>query len=275
MKTFALAVSIFAIGAQTASAADMAVKARPIPVAATYNWTGCYIGGNIGSKWAQTSDAVNIPRADGPGFFTGAQFLDLGNASSDTLIGGGQIGCNWQTGSVVFGVEGDADAQRWKRSRTITGVLPPLFAPGDIYELRSDWQASLRGRVGYAWDRTLLYATGGVAFTDVRAYTNWIPVVTGNITFPGVITSQTKTLVGATVGAGVERAVTDNFTVGIEGRYTWYGTQRFNSGLLPTSVITLTTFTMASTYRDVRVETGEVMLKANWKFNSGPLVARY
>ena len=87
-----------------------------------------------------------------------------------------------------------------------------------------------------------------------------------------MITSETKNLVGGTIGAGVEHAVTDNFTVGIEGRYTWYGTQTFSAGLLPTSTPLAAAaaaigFTSAPTSRDVRVETGEVMLKANWKFN--------
>ena len=171
----ASAVSLGGIGA--ASAADMAVKARPLPVVVAYNWTGCYIGGNLGGKWARTGDVVNVPAATGiNGPTTLASTLDLGSANSDTFIGGGQIGCNWQTGRLVLGIEGDADAQNWKRSQVIGGVLPALFVPGDTFELRSTWQASIRGRIGYAWDRTLLYATGGVAFTDVTANTNWIPV---------------------------------------------------------------------------------------------------
>jgi outer membrane immunogenic protein len=264
-------VSLGIGGLGAASAADLPLKARPLPVVAAYNWTGCYIGANVGGKWARTGDVVNIPAtAASP-----ASTLDLGRDTSDTFIGGGQVGCNWQTGKVVFGIEGDADAQRWRRTQVLAGVLPPLFVPGDIFQLTSTWQASIRGRIGYAWDRTLLYATGGVAFTDVNAFTNWIP--TG--IFPGTITSQTKTLVGATVGAGVEYAFTDNFTVGVEGRYTWYGSQTFNAGLLSTAfvpgILAPGGFFFAPTTRSVNVETAEVMLKANWKFNSGPVVARY
>src|ERR1700737_2012867 len=212
MKTLLLGVAaLLALSGAPALAADMPLKARPMvgPVVA-YNWTGCYIGGNVGGKWARTSDVVNIPAATGLAGPTTASFLDLGSADSSTFLGGGQVGCNWQSGSVVFGIEGDAEGQRWRRTEVIAGRLPALFVPGDTFEIRSDWQASVRGRIGYAWDRTLLYATGGVRFTDVSAYTNWIPVGV----FPGVITSQTKTLVGATVGAGVEHAFTDNFTVG-------------------------------------------------------------
>lgn len=257
-------VSLTGLGA--ASAADMAVKARPPVPVPVYNWTGCYIGGSVGGKFVSTGDNVFIPATP----LTAASSLDLGRRDSDTWIAGGQIGCNYQTGRWVFGIEGDAHAQRWSRSQTIAGVLPALFVPGDIYELRSDWQASARGRVGYAWDRTMLYATGGVAFTEVRAYSNWIAAGI----FPATIANDTKTLVGGTIGIGVEHAVTDNFTVGVEGRYSYYGNHRFDAGLLTTFIVGAAATTAAS-YRDVRVETGEVMLKANWKFNSAPLVARY
>ncbi len=170
----------------------------------------------------------------------------------------------------MWGIEGDAHAQRWSRGVTIAGVLPPLFVPGDIFELRSDWQASVRGRIGYAWNRTMLYATGGVAFTEVRAYSNWIAAGI----FPATIAYDTQTLVGGTIGVGVEHAVTDNFTVGVEGRYSYYGNHRFDAGSVTTFIVGAAA-TNALTYRDVRVETGEVLLKANWKFGPGAVVAKY
>ena len=81
---------------------------------------------------------------------------------------------------------------------------------------------------------------------------------------------------GATIGAGVEHAVTNNFTLGLEGRYSWYGTQRFNAGLLPTATALVAVgFTTSPTYRDVRVETGEILFKANWKFGPTAVVAKY
>lgn len=266
----AILVSVGGLG--MASAADMAVKARPM-VVPVYNWTGCYIGLSGGAKGIGTRDTVNIPAATGIGGPTPASSLYLGRDEADTWLAGGQAGCNYQTGKWVFGIEGDAHAQRWGTSATIGGPLPILFVPGDRFDLRSDWQASIRGRIGYAMDRTLFYATGGAAFTDVRAFTNWIPFGP----FPGVVTTQTKTLVGATLGAGVEYAVTNNFTLGLEGRYSWYGTQRFDAGVLPTSFNPLVVggFTTSPTYRDVRVETGEMLFKANWKFGPTAVVAKY
>jgi outer membrane immunogenic protein len=122
-------------------------------------------------------------------------------------------------------------------------------------------------------DRTLLYVTGGAAFTGVRATSNYIPFGI----FPGVLTTDTQNLVGWTIGAGVEHAVTDNFVVGIEGRYSDYGTQRFGSGLVAVATIpgAALVFANSPTYRDVRVETGEILFKANWKFGPSAVVARY
>jgi outer membrane immunogenic protein len=264
------AIVVLVGGLDGAVAADMAVKARPMPVAVAYNWSGCYIGGNVGGKWARTSGSVDVPAATGPGGASGAASTPLFSNDAGTFIGGGQVGCNWQSGNWVFGIEGDADGQRWSTSRTLLpGVLPP-FVPGDVFDIRSDWQASVRGRIGYAWDRTLLSATGGAAFTNVRVGTNFIPF--GG--FPATVAFDSKNLVGGTVGAGVEYAVSDNWTVGVEGRYTWYGRQTYNAGSLATiGFAPAGPFTFAPSTQSIRLETAEVMLKANWKFNSSALVA--
>ncbi len=283
--TIASVISLAGVGG--ASAADMALKAPPPPVVPVYSWTGCYVGGNIGGKSARTTDRVNIGPGAGAAGPTAPSFLDFGSADSGTVIGGGQVGCNWQNGHLVVGIEGDIDAQNWKRTDVVGPLLvPPLFVVGDTFQLKSTWEASIRGRIGYAWDRVLLYATGGVAFTDVQATSNWLSTTVGvnpPIVFPGTLASQTKNLVGATVGAGLEYGVTNNFTVGVEGRYTWYGSQTFGAGLLATAAtppvavaVVAPGFSFAPTTRDVSVQTGEVMFKANWKFwPGGPVVAKY
>jgi outer membrane immunogenic protein len=268
-KAFA-AIAALVGGLDAAAAADMAVKARPMPVTVAYNWSGCYIGGNVGGKWARTSGSVDVAAATGPGGALGAFSTPLDSNDAGTFIGGGQVGCNWQSGNWVFGVEGDADGQRWSTSRTLRPGVPPPFVAGDIFDIRSDWQASVRGRIGYAWDRTLVYATGGAAFTNVRVGTNFIPF--GG--FPSTVAFDSKNLVGGTVGAGVEYAVSNNWTVGVEGRYTWYGRQTYNAGSLATiGFPPAGPFTFAPATQSIRVETAEVMLKANWKFNSSALIA--
>ena len=270
----AAAISVGGLGA--ASAADLPLKARPMPVA-VYNWTGCYVGVSAGAKGAFPSDRATIPTVTAAGLTAPTSFVDFGRDSDDaTWLAGGQVGCNYQAvGSPwVFGVEADAHAQHWSQSNIVQ--FPPAgsqFVVGDRFDLSSDWQASARGRIGYAMDRTLFYVTGGAAFTNVRATSDWI--ATG--IFPETIASQTKTLFGGTVGVGVEYAATNNITLGVEGRYTDYGSQRFDAG--PLAVIAVpgvaVTFARGNTYRDVRLETGEILFKANYKFGPGAVVAKY
>jgi outer membrane immunogenic protein len=264
----AAAASLAGIGA--ASAADMAVKARPMPVM-IYSWTGCYIGFSAGGKGVRTRDTVYKPAVGA----LAASSVYLGELEDTTWIAGGQVGCNYQTGNWVFGIEGDAHGQRWGVSSALVGqIIPAGFAAGDTFELRSDWQASARGRVGYAVDRTLFYVTGGAAFTEVRAFSSWVAI-------PGiraaVLATDDRTLTGWTVGGGVEYAATNNITLGLEGRYSDYGRQRFNSGPVITNVGQLApALVTQNTYRDVRIETGEVMAKVNWKFGpTAPVVAKY
>ena len=264
--TAVVAVSLVGVGA--ASAADMALKARPAPVA-IFSWTGCYIGVSGGGKWARAHDSVALPATA----IQPASFYDY-TTEPDTWLVGGQVGCNMQSGNWVFGVEADAHAQRWSSLNTIGGVLPVNFIAGDQFGLSSDWQSSVRGRVGYAMDRTLLYVTGGVAFTEINSYSNWIPVGI----FPGTIAYDRQIAFGGTIGAGLEYAWTNNFTVGVEGRYTWYGTERFSAGSVATGVIVgaAPVFVFTNAYRDVRLETAEVLVKANWKFGGPPaVVAKY
>jgi outer membrane immunogenic protein len=224
MKQHLLTAAAFAavLTAGPAIAADMPVKA-PILKAApavAYSWSGCYVGGNVGGKWASTSGSADVAAAAGPGGAFGAFSTPLAREDASTVIGGGQVGCNWQNGNLVYGLEGDIDGQGWKSSRTLGAAVPPQFVPGDIFDVQSDWQASARGRIGYALDRTLLYLTGGAAFTEVKTASNFIAF--GG--FPATQGADSKTLVGATVGGGFQHAITDRAsvsrldTVGTAGR---------------------------------------------------------
>ena len=263
----AAAASLAGIGA--ASAADMAVKARPLPPP-VYSWTGCYIGFSAGGKGVRTRDTVNKPGIPQ----IAASSVYLGELEDATWIAGGQVGCNYQTGNWVFGIEGDAHGQRWGVQSTLVGpFFPPGFAFGDTFELHSDWQASARGRVGYANDRALFYVTGGAAFTEVRSFSSWAAI-------PGIraalVATDDRTLTGWTIGAGVEWAATNNITLGLEGRYSDYGTQRFNSGPVVTNVgLVAPLLVTRNTYRDVHIETGEIMARASWKFGPSAVVAKY
>ena len=215
-KVLSATIGLLAISAVPAAAADLPVKARPmVPVVTAYNWTGCYIGGNIGGKWVRTSGSVDVgPTGTGVGAGAPGSVL-FGSDTSVTGIAGGQVGCNYQPVGCnwVFGVEGDIDWQRWSRTNTLAGTVPFPFVAGDVYDFRSRWQASVRGRVGYAWDRWMLYATGGAAATNVEVGTNFIAIGI----FPATVLSDSKTVWGPTVGLGFEYAFWSNLSLGVGG----------------------------------------------------------
>jgi outer membrane immunogenic protein len=265
-----LFLGIAIAGVSTAAfAADLAKAPSPPPAFAPppYNWNGCYIGGNAGGKWwANTSGTLNI----GPGVLglPSTTSFDF-NANSGSFMGGGQAGCNYQVGQLVFGIEGDGDWQHLSRTGTLveTSGEPDLTTNGS-FSLKSDWQASLRGRFGYAVDRVLWYATGGGAWTNVSLSGNerftctavpqvaaLAPVCTTTPTAVGIV-PVSKTAFGGTAGVGVEYAVTDQVTVGLEGRYTWYGSQHFNTSVTD----------VATANGSLNLNTAEILGKLNWKF---------
>jgi outer membrane immunogenic protein len=244
----------------TASAADLSrpvyTKAPP-PAPVMFNWTGFYVGLNVGGKWADTDGHVDVAAI--PGF--AASSATLASVTDSTVIGGGQVGYNWQApGSFwVFGVEGDIDAQKWRTTHTIA-TTGGAFVVGDTFSVESDWQASLRGRIGYAgWDRALLYVTGGVAFTQMKAGTFFGAV--GAV--PATSASDDQTVVGGTVGGGLEYALTNNLSLGVEGRWTFYGTQDFNGGNV---LLGAAPGTPAPVTQHINLDTAEVMGKINFRF---------
>lgn len=263
VSSILLTVSSF--GVLPAAAADLPVKARPMaPVVTAYNWTGCYLGGNVGGKWARTDDSVTI--VDVPGFPGSGRTVNFGRETATTFIGGGQLGCNWQApgSNWVLGVEGDVDWQRWRTTR-VQGVTLPPFVVGDSFDARSDWQASARGRLGYAWDRFMIYATGGAAFTNVKVATNF-PVFVGAVVFPATFAEDSKTIFGPTVGGGFEYAFANNWSFGVEARYAWYGNQTFNGGVVASLPAVGGGFLFAPVSQTLRIETFEATARLNFKF---------
>ena len=248
------------------SAADLG--ARPItkaPVAAppvVYNWTGCYIGANAGGKWGRFTGDETVAVVPVAGTLV---FANTGNNNGD-FMGGGQIGCQWQTGAWVFGIEGDGDATSIRRSFVAPATVFFPFLPGDTFDVKNDWQASVRGRLGYAWDRWMIYATGGVAFANIDATIGFVPAP---FAFPTLFLNNSRTLTGFTVGGGVEYAILDNLSLGIEYRFSDFGRDNFAFG---TPVI----FGVPVTGRS-DLQTNEVTARLNWHFNwfNTPVAARY
>jgi outer membrane immunogenic protein len=249
MKKLLLSSAMFIAVISTASAADlpMYTKASPAPAPVLFSWSGFYIGLNAGGKWATVDDTLTA----------GATSVTFNSNTNSSWIAGGQVGYNWQAPgtSWVFGVEGDIDAQDFNRSLVVATAIGP-FVAGDTFSIKSDWQASLRGRIGYGWDRVMLYATGGVAFTDVNRTVGLVGI--------GTFSNDT-TRTGATVGGGLEYAFTNNISLGIEGRYSWYGHETFTtSATLVGGACSVVAPCPVS--NNVNLNTAEVMGKINFRF---------
>jgi outer membrane immunogenic protein len=163
----------------SATAADLPrqtpVYKAPAYVAPVFNWTGAYIGLNAGGGWGK-SEYGGVDKYDVSGGMVGAT-----------------VGYNWQFGTWVLGLEGDADWANIKGS----GVLS---------DTKNEFLSTIRGRVGYSFDRFMPYVTGGLAVGNVKA----------NDVFGS---SKDETKAGWTVGAGVEFAFAPQWTAKIEYLY--------------------------------------------------------
>jgi outer membrane immunogenic protein len=159
----------------------------------TANWTGLYIGGNAGSGTAIDKSAAPVVTAGGVFMYDEAF-----NLSPAGYLGGIQIGYNWQAANWVFGLETDiqGSTQKDNACQFLCTTAPPLESIA--YEQRLPWFGTARGRVGYTVGSSLFYATGGLAYGEVRTHiATTLFAAPTNVEF-----SHTST--GWTLGAGIE-----------------------------------------------------------------------
>jgi outer membrane immunogenic protein len=140
--------------------------------------------------------------------------LNLDSVNPEGVVGGGQIGYNWQLSrNWVAGLEADWQASGEKASHSFDPLLVTSTAVTN-YEAKISWFGTLRGRIGYVWDRWMLYATGGLAYGEVKlAGTTTVSGTVGGTPF-AVVTSNGRSQVNAgwTVGAGIEGPLVNNWT---------------------------------------------------------------
>jgi outer membrane immunogenic protein len=254
-----LVLGCFSLAALTAAdfatAADlgarMPLKAPPLPPA--FSWSGCYVGGYAGGGWSNSDGATFTDQGQNglgaagstrvPPFMSysggaAAALVVPPHSWNDDLgasfIGGGTLGCNWQpVGSpFVLGVEGEFGYMHLRGGafdpRTV-GVVPTQTALEDLGSARvGDWDGLVTGRLGYAFDRVLVYAKGGAAFVPTRASVvdscqntagpcgNWL-----------ISTGDSHTANTWTVGGGIEWAFAPNWSV--KGEYMYIAANE-NSG---------------------------------------------
>jgi outer membrane immunogenic protein len=235
----------------SAFAADLGIPlAQPQVVIPAFTWTSCYAGVQAGGGWGKKNltDTVGI-LSNEPGGFSSAN-LDV----SGYMVGG-QVGCDYQFApSWVVGIEGAASGGNI--SKTTTFVTTSLTPGDDISTFRSttDFLASITGRIGYAFDRWLVYGKGGVALVGDRYH---VDDVDGNFFF-----DATENRIGWTAGAGLEWAFTPEWSVKLEYDYYGFGTKSV--------LLTDTTLAGGNVPVDIHQTIQVVLLGINFHARFGP-----
>ena len=202
-RLFAMSAAVVMVAAP-ARAADLPVDRNVYvevpPVIGLFNWTGFYLGGNLG--YARSPGSVDISN-NGP-------FLSIPETLTG-VIGGVQGGANWQTGNAVFGIEGDIQGSGQSTSNAITrtlaatAVTPAITAISNSDKITSF--GTLRGRVGVASNHALAYLTAGVGYLSFRSDLNFTGL--GSASYSG-------TQLAGVLGGGMEFAVVNNWSVRAE-----------------------------------------------------------
>jgi len=232
MKKILLAATVAALSSTSVFAADLAARPytkapAPAYVAPIYNWTGFYLGAHLGGAFSGGSDNVLGLPADTKGGF----------------LGGGQIGYNWQfSPNWVFGIEGDISGLDYKRS---------VYDGVGLLQQKTDWLASVTGRLGYTWGPGMIYAKGGVAFRDNGGFTAYDPLY-----------SVDNKSTGYTVGGGLEYMFAPAWSAKVEYQY-----YNFNH-----SDIYYNAAWVGAFKTDIHTVKAGINYHFNW---GGPVVAKY
>jgi outer membrane immunogenic protein len=203
----------------SAFAADLGARSydkAPAMAAPVTNWSGLYIGGNVGYGWGNGNTDFS--------FLPSPAIFGVDNTALDTkskgVIGGAQIGYNWQMGAIVTGLEADIQGSGVKGSARRSPLFDPdanEFRPGSFLSTEQElsWFGTVRGRLGATvTPDLLLYTTGGLAYGHVDASANTF--VNSTIQYPA---SVSKTKAGWTAGAGAEWMFARNWSAKVEYLY--------------------------------------------------------
>lgn len=203
MSTKLLIAAAAAILATTSlvQAADMARKAPPVPVAerAVALWSGFYVGAHVGGAHHNGNMTAFTPYNSYAGF-------DVSGLAETRVMGGLQAGYNHQMGNVVLGLEATASLMqidKWSNDNL----------PGTMFRSAVNWDVTVTPRIGYAFDRALVYAKGGLAVAEFEYSHDQ----------NGTIIGARQTRAGWTIGAGLEYALAQNISVKAEYDYMDFG----------------------------------------------------
>ena len=280
MKKLLLASVALSTIASAAVAADLPYRrAAPAPAfvaVPVFTWTGFYVGVNAGYAFSddRTTTTGNNGSPAGPGtLFNTLNDIRRNSVKQerDGFTGGGQIGYNYQIGSWVLGLEADIAYTDLQSTTTVFGSRPAGagFA-ASTYRTEMDYLGTVRGRIGYAMDRVMIYGTGGLAYGDVKNNQLFYAPGTGTgvLQFAG---NRSEIMTGYAVGGGVEYAIpvstfslfNSAVTVKAEALYYDLGKQSVVTPGVAPAGNPLTSYTSRSENTGVIVRAG-----LNFKFNS-------
>jgi outer membrane immunogenic protein len=266
LRNAAAAVMLLTSVVAPAFAADlparMAVKA-PVAVAPVFDWTGFYIGAHVGYGWSDH----DVTMVTGSPTFPPGFVYPTSHPSG--VIGGGQVGFNYQIQRWVLGIEGDGSAADMRGS---VRAFSPLIA-GRYSDLHTkfDWIATLAGRLGFAADNWLFYGKGGVAWAasggSSETYNRAGAVLIAT-------TSPSGTGTGWIVGAGTEYAFSNNWSAKLEYDYIDLGRRTTTTAVVNTPAFGGAT-NLTDFDRGNRIQM--VKLGVNYRFNFGgpAVIAKY
>lgn len=224
----------------------------PVVVPELWTWTGCYVGLHAGGAWSNVQ--ITDVGTGGFAFDTGVPGTTFGPSNSASYFGGGQVGCQYQAGWVVGGIEGDLGWLNLNQS----AVEPGNFF-GTTVGINSGLYGDITGRLGVAAGPSLFYVKGGWAWYNGTETFSTTPA-------SGFISnSDVNTFNGWVAGAGIEYRFAPNWSAKLEYLHYAFGSQTFN--------VTATTGVYPYT---IQPTVDSVKIGVNYLFNwGGPVVARY
>jgi outer membrane immunogenic protein len=205
LKKILLTGAVIALMSVGAQAADIVEPAA-------YDWTGPYIGIQGGYAWGKNDLSANSTGDVVAEFAAAVIDGDDGSFDLDGFVGGGHAGLNWQMDSLVLGLEGDIEFADLDDDIDIFDLAGNLAGQDKV---QVDWLGSIRLRGGFAVDRALFYATGGLAVGGAE--------LEADDDFGEHLVDERDTKWGWTIGAGLEYAFTDDLSARVEYRYTDLG----------------------------------------------------
>jgi len=279
-------MSAVALGAMvaTASAADMPARASAAPapyVAPLFTWTGFYVGVNAGASWHGENHC--------PGFYNynngvlGSRYTAFApacNSDNASLTGGFQAGFNWQMGAVVFGLEGDINWVGNDSKRGFANYVGPTgIGTAYSYTLDGNTQSNMlggiRGRLGWSFDRAMLYVAGGAAFRNSGSDEVIYAYNSSGVQVAAFAPNSSRNNVGWSLGGGLEWAFTNNVSLKLE-----YLHSQFNGGdnLYLTSHSGYTSYAFVNNSRQNSIDVARIGI--NYRFGGpvsapAPVLARY